>query len=462
MSDNQLDTEPAGQTPSPAPAQAAAAEPTLASLTLDPPATLTPPSPVVAIPLERADGMVRLEGATLSSLDGKVNEFVDQVLRADVNSQPFVNKVTAIHNLGNEEIRKAANVSNRLLERPIQSISTGYFDEKSPVSKAMIDLRRTVEDLDPSRQGDLLAPKRILGIIPAGDKLRDYFLRYQSAQSHINSILNSLYHSQDELLKDNAAIEEEKINLWGIMGRLQQYVYIGKKIDASLVTRIADIEQTDPEKARVVKEEMLFYVRQKVQDLLTQLSVSIQGYLALDIVRKNNLELIKGVDRASTTTVSALRTAVIVAQALANQRLVLDQINALNETTGSVIESTSAMLASQSTAVHQQAASSTINMDKLQRSFENIYKTMDMISQYKLAALDSMQQTINSLTSETRKAQTYLDRVRNADVVEVTGGMRIVESQTTDAAATPTQSTGQAAGSAASTKPTSVVDEVTL
>jgi uncharacterized protein YaaN involved in tellurite resistance len=70
------------------------------------------------------------------------------------------------------------------------------------------------------------------------------------------------------------------------------------------VARPAELQGQDPEKARVVREEMLFYLRQKVQDLQTQLAVSIQGYLALDVVRKNNLELIKGVDRASTTTIS--------------------------------------------------------------------------------------------------------------------------------------------------------------
>ena len=71
-------------------------------------------------------------------------------------------------------------------------------------------------------------------------------------------------------------------------------------------------------------------MRQKRQDLLTQLAVSVQGYLALDLIRRNNVELIKGVDRATTTTISALRTAVIVAQALSDQKLVLDQITALN------------------------------------------------------------------------------------------------------------------------------------
>ncbi len=409
--------------------------------TLEPPATLTPPRPVAPIAPERADTMIKLEPETISTLDAKVNDFVSQVLNAPSNSEPFASKVTAIHNLGNDEIRKAANVSNRLLDRPIQSVSSGFFDDKSPVNKAMLDLRRTVEELDPSRQGNLSGPRKWLGMVPASDRVRDYFMKYQSAQSHINSIINSLYRSQDELLKDNASIEEEKINLWAIMGRLQQYVYIGRKIDASLVARIAEIEAEDPDKARVVKEEMLFYVRQKVQDLLTQLAVTIQGYLALDIIRKNNLELIKGVDRASTTTVSALRTAVIVAQALANQKLVLDQINALNNTTGSIIESTSVMLKEQSSAVHEQAAGATIGMERLQTAFSNIYQTMDMISTYKLQALDSMQKTVEMLSTEVHKSQTYLDRVRNAEVVEVTGGMRIVESETSDksAAAKPVE-----------------------
>lgn len=397
---------------------------------LEPPATLNPPKPVAPIPPDKADGMVRLDDNTVSALDAKVNEFVDQVLSAEVNSDPFAAKINAIHNLGNEEIRKAANVSNRLLDRPIQSVSSGFFDDKSPVSKALLDLRRTVEDLDPAQQGNLSSSRKFFGMLPGGDKVRDYFLKYQSAQGHINSIITSLYRSQDELLKDNAAIEEEKVNLWNIMGRLQQYVYISKKIDGSLVNRISEIEKENPEKARIVQEEMLFYVRQKEQDLLTQLAVSIQGYLALDIVRKNNLELIKGVDRATTTTVSALRTAVIVSQALANQRLVLDQINALNETTGSVIESTSLLLKTQSAGVHEQAASSSISMERLQSAFKNIYETMDMISTFKLQALNAMQQTVDALTTEVRKSQTYLDRVRDAEVIEVTGGMRIVDSET--------------------------------
>ncbi|CDH47338.1 MAG: toxic anion resistance protein [Candidatus Competibacteraceae bacterium] len=380
---------------------------------------LTPPAPVAAVAPDKAHSMVKLEPGTLTSLNAKVQEFVSAVLTLHPQSDEFKNKVANIHNLGSAEIRSAASVSNRMLQRPTQALSSGLFDDGAPIARTLTDLRKTVEDLDPGRQGDLFAPKKLFGIIPFGNRLRDYFLQYQSAQSHINAILQALYNGQDELRKDNAAIEQEKANLWAMMQKLEQYVYVGKQLDTELEGRIGQIEAESQEKARIIKEEMLFYLRQKVQDLLTQLAVSIQGYLALDMIRKNNLELIKGVDRATTTTVSALRTAVIVAQALANQKLVLDQINALNTTTGNLIESTSAMLKQQSGQIQQQAVSATISLDKLKTAFSNIYQTMDMMADYKIKALDNMRQTVEVLSTEVDKAKKYVTQAREAETIMV-------------------------------------------
>lgn len=385
---------------------------------LTPPETLQPPAVVHAVPENKAETMVPLDPNAVTRLDKMVADFVNEIVTAEVNTPAFNNKVAALHNMGSEEIRASANVSNRILQKPVRSLSESVYDEKSPISRALVDLRKTVEDLDPSAQGDMFAPKKLFGIIPFGDSVRDYFLRYESSQGHINKILQTLYKSQDELRKDNASLEQEKVNLWQLMQKLQQYIYLGRKLDAALEARIAQLDLNAPEKARIMREEMLFYVRQKVQDLLTQLAVSIQGYLALDMVRKNNMELIKGVDRASTTTVSALRTAIIVAQALANQKLVLDQINALNTTTSNLIESTSAMMKGQTAEVYKQASSATVDLQKLQASFNNIYDTMDMISTYKLQALDAMQQSVDSLTSEISRSQQYLDRVRQEQVEE--------------------------------------------
>ncbi|MEM9772946.1 MAG: toxic anion resistance protein [Chloroflexota bacterium] len=392
-------------------------------LELAPPESLEAPKPVKAVKTEQAEGLMKLDGDTMRNLDARADQFVAEVMATKVNSDPFLDKVNAIHGLGSSEIRESANVSNRLLNRPTNAMNNGVFDESSQISKGLVSLRTTVEDLDPSKQGDLFSRKRLFGIIPMGDKLRNYFYKYQSSQKHINSILNSLQSGQEELQRDNAAIEEEKVNLWKMMEKLHQYIYMARQIDGALEARVDELKVSDPEKARIVQEEMLFYVRQKVQDLLTQLAVSIQGYLALDMVRKNNLELIKGVDRATTTTISALRTAVITAQALTNQKLVLDQINALNTTTSNLIEATAKMLRQQTAEVHEQAVSATIDMDKLSAAFDNIYQTMDMISEYKVTALDTMQETIDGLAAEVTKSQTYLDRVRNQQLDEATADL---------------------------------------
>jgi uncharacterized protein YaaN involved in tellurite resistance len=379
---------------------------------------LEPPAPALPVPIESASGKVRIKPEEVQQLDAQVAQFIDEITANDSHSQPFKSAVERIHSMGNKEVEAAATVSNRLLDRPVKTLGNGLFDQGSQIGKGLIDLRRQVEELDPSRQGDLFQPRKLLGLIPFGSRLADYFDKYQSSQAHLNAIIESLKRGKDELLRDNAAIEQEKANLWQLMERLEKYIHIGKKLDSALETKAAQLDATDPEKARVVREDMLFYTRQKVTDLLTQTAVNVQGYLALDMVRKNNLELVKGVDRATTTTVSALRTAVIVAQALANQKLVLDQISALNTITGNLIAGTSELLRDQSGKIHEQAASSTIEIAKLQQAFANIYQTMDAMADFKVKALASMQTTVDTLTQEVEKSQSYLEKVRRQEVNE--------------------------------------------
>lgn len=379
------------------------------------PIVLTPPEALRPLAPREAEGLIRLKPETIADLDQRVQQFLDTILTEVPGSSAFSERLESVYTLGQEEIRAAAGISNRLLEMPARSLQNGVLDAASPVSRSLIELRKTVEALDPSRQGDLLSPKKLLGIIPMGSKIKDYFLRYESAQSHLDAILRSLYDGQDELRKDNAAIEEEKIDAWAVMEGLEQYIYIGRRIDAALETHLRDIEAIHPEKTRIIREELLFSIRQKVQDLLTQLTVTVQGYLAMDMIRKNNLELIKGVDRTATTTLSALRTAVIVAQALANQRLVLEQVSALNSRTGDLIASTAEMMKTQAGAIHEKAANATLDLQQLRGAFTQIYATLDLMANYKIKALANMQTTVNALSQDIEMARGHLNRIRDSE-----------------------------------------------
>lgn len=368
---------------------------------------LTPPDPVPTVAPAQAAGLVPVGDEAKSKLQVRVDEFVNDLVSSDAASPEFGRKVDQITNMGRKEISEASGHSNRFLDRPVRAM-----DKDAGVGADLAELRRTVEDLDPSRKGKLLEPRKLFGVIPFGNKLKNYFDGYQSAQGHISAILARLQGGKDELLMDNAAIDVERQNLWAAMGKLEQMIYMARTLDDALEQKANDLDHTDPAKAKAVRESALFYVRQRTQDLLTQMAVSVQGYLALDLVKKNNVELVKGVDRASTTTVGALRTAVTVAQAMANQKLVLDQITALNTTTANIIDGTGQMLKDNTARIHEQAANSTIPLETLSRAFQNIYDTMDSIDTFKLKALDSMKQTVTSLEGEIGKSKAYIARAQ--------------------------------------------------
>jgi uncharacterized protein YaaN involved in tellurite resistance len=372
---------------------------TATKLKLDPPEAL---QPIVAA---EASGLVPLKSDETSELDNRVAKFVDELSALDSNSPEFGKKVDQLTAMGRKEIAEAAGASNRFLDRPVKAI-----DSDTGIGADLTELRRTVEALDPKENSKSISGRKFLGIIPFGRRINGYFDKYRSSQTHISAILARLGNGKDELLMDNAAIDTERAGLWKTMHRLEQMIHISKTLDKRLEDKANELDATEPAKAKAIRETALFYTRQRTTDLLTQMAVTVQGYLALDLVKKNNVELVKGVDRASTTTVSALRTAVTVAMAMTNQKLVLEQVTALNTTTANMIDSTGELLRTQTGAIHEQAASSTIPLETLQRAFQNIYDTMDQIDRFKLEALGNMKQTVETLSSEVHKSKGYIAR----------------------------------------------------
>lgn len=348
-------------------------------------------------------------------------QFVSQVKTLNPNAPEFAAALNDVQNLAQAEIVKASSGSSSILERSSTSVAGAKrngSDTTIRVAKTLADLRGTVEDLTPNA-ADLTGVQKILGFIPGGKKIRRYFQKYESAQSQLDAIIKSLLAGQDELRKDNAALAEEKKAQWEAMHELNKYIGLAEQMDADLTKEVERLRAAgDVQSATTIETDLLFAVRQRHQDLLTQLAVSIQGYMAMELIRKNNNELIKGVDRARTTTIQALRTAVIVAGALDNQALVLDQIDSLNSTTNKMIENTSVMLRQQTTRVHQQAVNSGVSVETLTRAFDNIYATLDEIENFKQNANATMAVTIDALTAQVERAKPQIERARALEASE--------------------------------------------
>lgn len=380
--------------------------------------TLTPPEAVAPVPREKAGGLVPIDDGVRTDMARKASDYVRDLAALDARSPEFASKVGEITGLGAGEMRTAASQSNRMLERAVRSLPDKGGDAQAKVAGSLVELRRVVEDLDPR---DLPASKgrKFLSRLPGGNKLRDHVAKYASAQGTLNRIVGSLRGGQDELRRDNAALQTERVRLWETMGKLQEYVVLTQALDTAVEQHLARIP--DPQEADAVRADVLFPVRQKHQDLLTQLAVSAQGYLAMDVVRRNNDELIKGVERAATTTVSALRISVMLASALDHQKKVIEQVNALRGTTEELIRGNAEMLVTQSGEIQRIAADPAVGAETLRAAFQQIYRTLDAIDTYKVQATEAMATTVQSLTDELHQASAYLERSRSKSALE--GGL---------------------------------------
>ena len=344
--------------------------------------------------------------------------FTTDLMKFNPNSPEFTSKLNDINSLAQKEIVRSGSGTNRMLERSASSVSGSKKsggDATQQVAGTLANLRSTVEDLTPNA-ASLTGAQKILGFIPGGNKLRKYFQRYESAQSQLNNIIKALLSGQDELRKDNASLQTEKTDLWSVMGDLNEYAVLAENLDTEITAQAAALRAAgNVAAANAFESDVLFAVRQRRQDILTQLAVSVQGYMAMTLVQKNNEELIKGVERARTTTITALRTAVIVAQALDNQRLVLDQIDAVNTATNNTIAATSQMLRQQTGRIQEQAVNSGVSVATLTKAFDDIFATLDEVENFKVKASANLATTIDGLTVQLERAKPQLDRARQLE-----------------------------------------------
>src|SRR5947209_17551295 len=197
-----------------------------------------PPDVLQAVAPADAAGLVPLKSEETSELDKRVAQFVDELAKLDTNSPEFGKKVDQLTAMGRKEISEAAGASNRFLDRPVKAI-----DKDTGIGADLTELRRTVEALDPKGASK---PRKLLGLIPFGNRVDRYFDKYRSSQTHIQQILKSLGDGKDELLMDNAAIDTERANLWKTMHKLEQMIHISKTLDQQLEDKANGLGATEP------------------------------------------------------------------------------------------------------------------------------------------------------------------------------------------------------------------------
>ncbi|WP_088014004.1 toxic anion resistance protein [Gottfriedia acidiceleris] len=330
----------------------------------------------------------------LMKLKATADANVAMIMEIDTVSKETYEKrkeiLQSIESFGLQTMKSSSN-KNSLLKVSLGQLAKSG-DEGGQVAKGLSELQVQLKDLDPSVIN--FAKSGLLGKL--FNPIRSYFQRFEKADVAIADIVKSLDKGKKILENDNTTLELEQLSLRTLSKTLEKEIQLGTLMDESIENQIekAKIEGEDQEKIKFISEEVLYPLRQRVMDLQQMLVVNHQGDMSYEVVIRNNRELIRGVERAKTVTISALNTAVTVASALYNQKIVLQKITALNQTTNTIIEGTSRLLKEQGVAIQKQAMESAVSVETLKNSFTNVISAFESISTFKQEALPKMRQTI--------------------------------------------------------------------
>lgn len=361
---------------------------------------------------EEIEKEVAPEEKEVQAIKKLAKENTNEIMALDLeNLNKKREMIKSIEEFAMETMQKSSH-KNSLMQTTIGNLSK-EGEEGSNVSNSLADLHREIKDLDPSLIDfdDSGFLKKII------NPIRRYFQKYEKADGVIKDILTSLEKGKNTLKNDNTTLDIEEEAMRELTKKLNNELALVMDMDEQISAQIeeAKLNGEDEEKIKFVTEELLFPLRQRIMDMQQMVVVNHQGIVAMEVIKRNNRELIRGVDRARTVTVTALRTAVMVASALYNQKIVLRKIDLLNETTSNIISSTGTMLKEQGVEVQKQATEATVNPEILKQSFQDAISALEDISTFKEQALPKMHETINQFKELAETGEREIARIENAE-----------------------------------------------
>lgn len=333
-------------------------------------------------PAVQADEFL-LDDKTSARLKAVAREFAGSFLALDMHSPEYERSVRQISTIGSDEVRKLSEQARLTLSR-----STMRDRAVAAINAQLARLRLILDRLTPGE--DILTPKRFLGIFGRASPISSYFDRYQSSEAEIEAALSTMMESRDILFRDNVAISSHRAAAQPLLAVLAEAIGMCANLDERFEKLCSQLEASDPVKARSLRSSALFEVRQRHTDLLTQMAVSQQSYAMLGIIGANNSDLIKGIDRASSTTIAALQTAVVAAQTLANQTLVLDRIHGVQSAAGVLIDRSIAKTGQGNQQIDLAGSEAARQVASLRTAFAEVRTSVDSLENKQRSLLSSI------------------------------------------------------------------------
>ena len=165
--------------------------------------------------------------------------------------------------------------------------------------------------------------------------VKRYFKRIKSQEPIISTLIDSLTKEQEILKRDNITLKIEIDKLNKVIEDLNNEFKNGNTYLEKLNKNISKEE---------ISHLNISLFEKRLFDFKQMIIVKEQSVLGLKIILNNNNEIIRNIDKIRNVTVEALKTSVMVANSIFNQKIILKKINSLDKGAQNLLKDTNSLI----------------------------------------------------------------------------------------------------------------------
>lgn len=190
-----------------------------------------------------------------------------------------------------------------------------------------------------------------------------YFHKIEQEESYVEEAIRELEKIKDTFKNDNITLQLEMDKLKNVIDKINQEYEKGNELKTKVMHVIEKAKEEGIEENKIIRyrENVLIPLDKRVFDLKQMSIVNEQSYLGLEMIIRNNKEIIRNIERIKNVTMVAFRTAVLVAKSINHQQIVLKKMNTLEGHAENVITGANSVFS-------------------LKQSFRNVYDVLEEVS----------------------------------------------------------------------------------
>jgi len=292
----------------------------------------------------------------------RITSFKDEVMASDGGPTLDIR----LKQIGLEATKNATQVRT-LMQSKVSDLLKNV-DGESPAANSLLDLRETMDDLNPhSLKNDWkfkLAPAFL-----KKKMLRGYAEKFQTNQDHVNAIFSGLLESKDSLLERTLDLSDQYNQLKSAKENIAEEVYVGEGLWEKLETHEVDesdaIETQKMDKAKNA-------VSRRIRDLRVAEQAIIQFMVSINQTAENSQLLSEAIDSALLVGPVVLINAINIQVALAEQKNISNSLDKFQNTLGGMMVQNAEAIENQTKDIQKLYDNPVVGLDYLETSYDKL------------------------------------------------------------------------------------------